>query len=51
MPLSTFPTLSLQARLSLDGQAMPQAGDVYSSSFSVASGSANLLLELNRALQ
>lgn len=51
VPLSTFPTLSLQARLSLDGQAMPQAGDVYSSSFSVAPGSSNLLLELNRALQ
>ena len=47
--LSSFPELRLQARLSLDGQAMPQAGDIYSQSFSVTPGSSNLLLELNPA--
>ena len=47
--LSSFPELRLQARLSLDGQAMPQAGDIYSQSFSVPPGSSNLLLELNPA--
>lgn len=47
--LSSFPELRLQARLSLDGQAMPRAGDIYSQSFSVTPGSSNLLLELNPA--
>lgn len=47
--LSSFPELRLQARLSLDGQAMPRAGDLYSQSFSVTPGSSNLLLELNPA--
>ena len=47
--LSSFPELRLQARLSLDGQAMPQAGDIYSQPFSVTPGSSNLLLELNPA--
>ena len=47
--MSSFPELRLQARLSLDGQAMPQAGDIYSQSFSVTPGSSNLLLELNPA--
>ncbi|EFI59344.1 MULTISPECIES: c-type cytochrome biogenesis protein CcmI [Comamonas] len=47
--LSSYPELRLQARLSLDGQAMPQAGDIYSQSFSVTPGSSNLLLELNPA--
>lgn len=51
VPLSTFPTLRLQARLSLDGQAMPRVGDVYSPSFLVAPGSSDLLLELNQALK
>ncbi|RDI15100.1 MULTISPECIES: c-type cytochrome biogenesis protein CcmI [Comamonas] len=47
--MSSFPELRLQARLSLDGQAMPRAGDIYSQSFSVTPGSSNLLLELNPA--
>lgn len=47
--LSSFPELRLQARLSLDGQAMTRAGDLYSQSFSVTPGSSNLLLELNPA--
>lgn len=47
--LSSFPKLRLQARLSLDGQAMPRAGDIYSQSLSVTPGSSNLLLELNPA--
>ena len=47
--MSSFPELRLQARLSLDGQAMPRAGDLYSQSFSVTPGSSNLLLELNPA--
>lgn len=47
--LSSFPELRLQARVSLDGQAMPRAGDIYSQSFSVTPGSSNLLLELNPA--
>ncbi|MEF8686460.1 UNVERIFIED_CONTAM: c-type cytochrome biogenesis protein CcmI [Comamonas sp. A-3] len=47
--LSSFQELRLQARLSLDGQAMPQAGDIYSQSFSVPPGTSNLLLELNPA--
>lgn len=47
--LSSFPELHLQARVSLDGQAMPRAGDIYSQSFSVTPGSSNLLLELNPA--
>ncbi|MGB6095314.1 MAG: c-type cytochrome biogenesis protein CcmI [Comamonas thiooxydans] len=47
--LSSFPELRLQARLSLDGQAMPRAGDIYSQSLSVTPGSSNLLLELNPA--
>lgn len=47
--LSSFPELRLQARLSLDGQAMPRAGDIYSQSFLVTPGSSNLLLELNPA--
>lgn len=47
--LSSFPELRLQARVSLDGQAMPRAGDIYSQSFSVPPGSSNLLLELNPA--
>lgn len=51
VPLSTFPTLRLQARLSLDGQAMPRVGDVYSPSFLVVPGSSNLRLELNQALK
>lgn len=49
--LSSFPELRLQARLSLDGQAMPRVGDVYSPSFLVAPGSSNLLLELNQVLK
>ncbi len=47
--LSSFPELHLQARVSLDGQVMPRAGDIYSQSFSVTPGSSNLLLELNPA--
>lgn len=47
--LSSFSELRLQARLSLDGQAMPRAADIYSQSFSVTPGSSNLLLELNPA--
>ena len=47
--LSSFPELRLQARLSLDGQAMPRSGDIYSQSLSVTPGSSNLLLELNPA--
>lgn len=47
--LSSFPELRLQARVSLDGQAMPRAGDIYSQSLSVTPGSSNLLLELNPA--
>ena len=45
--LSTFPVLRLQARLSLEGQAMPRTGDVYSQAIVVTPGSSNLLLELN----
>ena len=48
--LSAFPALRLQARLSLDGHARPQAGDVFSPSFLVAPGSSNLLLELSPVL-
>ncbi|MDR0217097.1 MAG: c-type cytochrome biogenesis protein CcmI [Comamonas sp.] len=44
--LSAFPALRLQARLSLDGQAMPKAGDVYSQMLSVQAGTSNLVLEL-----
>ena len=45
--LSAFPVLRLQARLSLEGQAMPRTGDVYSQAIVVTPGSSNLLLELN----
>lgn len=44
--LSAFPALRLQARLSLDGQAMPQAGDVYSQALSVQPGASGLRLEI-----
>lgn len=44
--LSAFPELRLQARLSLEGQAMPRTGDVYSQAIVVTPGSSNLLLEL-----
>lgn len=45
--LSAFPVLRLQARLSLEGQAMSRTGDVYSQAIVVTPGSSNLLLELN----
>ena len=45
--VSTVPVLRLQARLSLEGQAMPRTGDVYSQAIVVTPGSSNLLLELN----
>ncbi|GGH59166.1 c-type cytochrome biogenesis protein CcmI [Comamonas phosphati] len=44
--LSAFPALRLQARLSLDGQALPQAGDVYSQALSVPPGASGLALEI-----
>lgn len=44
--LSAFPALRLQARLALDGQALPQAGDVYSQALSVQPGASGLRLEI-----
>lgn len=44
--LPAFAALRVQARLSLDGQAMPKNGDVYSSALVAAPGASALVLEL-----
>lgn len=46
--LSAFPVLRVQARLSLNGQALPQPGDIYSQAFSVQPGASDLILELEQ---
>lgn len=47
--LSAFPSLRVQARLSLDGQAMPKSGDVYSQAVTVAPGASALVLDVGSA--
>ncbi|CAM4328585.1 c-type cytochrome biogenesis protein CcmI [Comamonas aquatilis] len=44
--LPAFAALRVQARLSLDGQAMPKNGDVYSPALVAAPGASALVLEL-----
>lgn len=50
-PLSSFPELSIEARISASGQATPQAGDLYGPAQTVKLGTAKLALELSRIRQ
>jgi cytochrome c-type biogenesis protein CcmH len=50
-PLSQFPELQIEARISQSGQAMPQPGDLFGPAQTVKLGAAKVTLKIDQVRQ